>query len=86
SEGPGEAHGAWAFAAPPARVVPLPEQQYAALSAAMRSDAIDFSATPSAVDNGAPWLIVRMNSARDCLALEPEAAALAQIVRAVGAH
>jgi len=86
SEGPGEAHGAWAFAAPPARVVPLPEQQYAALSAAMRSNAIDFSAAPSAVDNGAPWLIVRMNSARDCLALEPDAAALAHIVRAVGSH
>ncbi|MFL6703745.1 MAG: PhzF family phenazine biosynthesis protein [Paraburkholderia graminis] len=86
SEGPGEAHGVWAFAAPPARVVPLPEQQYAALSAAMRSNAIDFSAAPSAVDNGAPWLIVRMNSARDCLALEPDAAALAHIVRAVGAH
>lgn len=79
-------HGAWAFAAPPARISPLPEHQYAALSTALRSDAIDFGATPSAVDNGAPWLVVRVNSARDCLALQPDAAALARIVQSVGTH
>jgi PhzF family phenazine biosynthesis protein len=49
----------------------------------LRSNAIDFSAAPCAVDNGAPWLVVRVNSARDCLALEPDAAALAEIVRSV---
>jgi PhzF family phenazine biosynthesis protein len=80
------ADGAWAFAAPPARVTPLAEDRYAALSTALRSDAIDFSATPCAVDNGAPWLVVRVNSARECLALEPDAAALADIVRSVGTH
>ena len=52
----------------------------------MRSDAIDFSATPCAVDNGAPWLVVRVNSARDCLALEPDAAALADLVHAMDTH
>ncbi|MDR7006109.1 PhzF family phenazine biosynthesis protein [Paraburkholderia strydomiana] len=85
-EDSGHMHGAWAFAAPPARISPLPEQQYAALSTALRSDAIDFGATPSAVDNGAPWLVVRVNSARDCLALQPDAAALARIVQSVGTH
>ncbi len=85
-EDSGGMHGAWAFAAPPARIASLPEQQYAALSTALRSDAIDFSAAPSAVDNGAPWLVVRVNSARDCLALEPDAAALAHIVQSVGTH
>jgi PhzF family phenazine biosynthesis protein len=85
-EDSGGMHAAWAFAAPPARIAPLPEQQYAALSMALRSDAIDFSAAPSAVDNGAPWLVVRVNSARDCLALEPDAAALARIVQSVGTH
>lgn len=80
------AHDAWAFAAPPARVTPLAEDRYAALSAALRSDAIDFSATPCAVDNGAPWLVVRLDSARDCLALEPDAAALADLVHSVDTH
>lgn len=76
----------WAFAAPPARVTPLAEDRYAALAAALRSDAIDFSAAPCAVDNGAPWLVVRVNSARACLALDPDAAALAEIVHSVGTH
>ena len=50
------------------------------------SDAIDFGAPPCGVDNGAPWLVVRCQSARDCLALEPDAAALEDMVRAVGTH
>ncbi|MFM0732334.1 PhzF family phenazine biosynthesis protein [Paraburkholderia sediminicola] len=79
-------HGGWAFAAPPARVTALPQDQYATLITALRSDAIDFSAPPCAVDNGAPWLVVRVNSARDCLALEPDAAALADIVHSMDTH
>ncbi|MFM0046848.1 PhzF family phenazine biosynthesis protein [Paraburkholderia sediminicola] len=79
-------HSGWAFAAPPARITPLPQDQYAALATALRSDAIDFGAAPCAVDNGAPWLVVRINSARDCLALEPDAVALADIVHSVDTH
>ena len=79
-------HGAWAFAAPPARIAPLPERQYAALSTALGTDAIDFGAAPCAVDNGAPWLVVRVKSARECLSLAPDAAALAEIVHSVGTH
>ncbi len=41
----------------------LPTDLYAALTTALRSDAIDFSAPPCGVDNGAPWLVVRVNSA-----------------------
>ncbi|RKR42641.1 PhzF family phenazine biosynthesis protein [Paraburkholderia sp. BL17N1] len=78
--------GAWAFAAPPARVTPLAEDRYAALSTALRSNAIDFSAPPCAVDNGAPWLVVRVKSARECLALAPDAGALADIAHSVGTH
>jgi len=80
------ATGAWAFAAPPARVTPLAPSQYTALAAALNSDAIDFSAPPCGVDNGAPWLVVRVATAQDCLALAPDAHALAQIVESVGAH
>ncbi|MGF6549931.1 PhzF family phenazine biosynthesis protein [Paraburkholderia youngii] len=85
-DGADATHGAWAFAAPPARVTPLAEHRYEALSTALRSQAIDFTAPPCAVDNGAPWLVVRVDSARDCLALEPDAAALAELVHSVDAH
>ncbi|WP_233828966.1 PhzF family phenazine biosynthesis protein [Paraburkholderia sp. ZP32-5] len=86
SGGTSDAHGAWAFAAPPARVTPLAADRYDALSAALRSRAIDFSAAPCAVDNGAPWLVVRVDSARACLELEPDAAALAELVQSVDTH
>ncbi|HEY2021415.1 PhzF family phenazine biosynthesis protein [Paraburkholderia sp.] len=77
---------AWAFAAPPARVTPLAADSYDALSTALRSRAIDLSAAPCAVDNGAPWLVVRVDSARACLELQPDAAALAEIVQSAGTH
>jgi predicted PhzF superfamily epimerase YddE/YHI9 len=81
-----EIGSAWAFAAPPARVTPLPETHYAALAAALRSDAIEFDAPPCGVDNGAAWLVVRLATAEACLALEPDTPALKNMVHAVGAH
>ncbi|OSO86540.1 PhzF family phenazine biosynthesis protein [Burkholderia pseudomallei] len=60
--------GGWAFAAPSARVTPLAEREWPALAAALRTGAIDFGVPPRAVDNGAPWLVVRLASAADCLA------------------
>lgn len=82
----GDTSAAWAFAAPPARVTPLPQDRYAALGAALRSDAIDFGAAPCATDNGAPWLVVRMATAADCLAVVPDVDALAALVHSVGMH
>jgi PhzF family phenazine biosynthesis protein len=81
-----QAGGAWAFAAPPARVTPLPTDLYTTLTDALRSDAIDFSASPCGIDNGAPWLVVRVSSAAACLAIKPDAAALKRVVEAVGTH
>jgi PhzF family phenazine biosynthesis protein len=78
--------GAWAFAAPPARVTPLPTELYAALSDALRTDAVDFSAPPCGVNNGAPWLVVRVHSAAACLAIKADATALARVVAAVQTH
>jgi PhzF family phenazine biosynthesis protein len=78
--------GAWAFAAPPARVTPLPTDLYATLTEALQSDAVDFSAPPCGIDNGAPWLVVRVDSAAACLAIKADAATLARVVEAVGAH
>jgi PhzF family phenazine biosynthesis protein len=80
------AEGGWAFAAPPARVTPLPAAQYDALRAALRTDAIDFESAPCGVDNGAPWLVVRFASAEAVLALAPNLQAFATIAEGVGAH
>ncbi|ALK31566.1 PhzF family phenazine biosynthesis protein [Burkholderia plantarii] len=80
-------HGRRAFAAPPARVTPLPEAAWPALAAALRSPAVRFDdAPPCGVDNGAPWLVVRLATAADCLALAPDAQALGALVESVGAH
>ncbi len=78
--------GRWAFAAPPARMTPLPAARYDALRAALGSDAIDFEAAPCAMDNGAPWLVVRFASADAVLALAPDLQAFATIAESVGAH
>jgi PhzF family phenazine biosynthesis protein len=78
--------GVWAFAAPPARMSPLDGKHHTELAAALRTEAIDFSAPPTAVDNGAPWHVVRVASAEACLALEPDPATLARVARAAGTH
>jgi PhzF family phenazine biosynthesis protein len=79
-------NGAWAFAAPPARVTPLADDQHEALRAALRSDAIDFTATPCGVDNGAPWLVVRLASAQAVLALDIDYEAIESVAASVGGH
>ncbi|TKC83127.1 PhzF family phenazine biosynthesis protein [Trinickia terrae] len=80
----GRGDGVWAFAAPPARVASLPASTRTALSVALRTDAIDFSAAPCTTDNGVPWLVVRLKSAEACVALAPDVAALTAIVRETG--
>jgi PhzF family phenazine biosynthesis protein len=80
------ARNVWAFAAPPARVTPLAESEYAALADALRSDAIDYTAQPCAVDNGPQWLVIRMKSAAAVLSLKPDAAALGRVAQTVGTH
>lgn len=79
-------HGAWAFAAPPARMTPLAAAQHDALRDALRSDAIDFTATPCGVDNGAPWLVVRLASAQAVLALDVDYERIEAVAASVGAH
>jgi PhzF family phenazine biosynthesis protein len=72
--------GAWAFAAPPARIEPLGDAQLQRLDAAFGQGVIDFSAPPCAVDNGVPWLVVRLNIAADVLALAPDRDAMTALV------
>ena len=76
----------WAFAAPPARITPLAAAQCAALRQALRSEAVDVDVMPCAVDNGAPWLVARMQSVEACLALRPDAAALERVTQAADTH
>ncbi|WP_277185578.1 PhzF family phenazine biosynthesis protein [Caballeronia sp. BR00000012568055] len=65
------ANGAWAFAAPPATIVQLDESQRKRLADALAPAVIDFTAPPCAVDNGVPWLVVRVKDAAECFALAP---------------
>ena len=76
----------WAFAAPPARFMPLDRADYPVLAAALRSNAIDPDAEPCAVDNGAPWLVVRLTSADACIGLAPDPAALEALTHRYGTH
>jgi PhzF family phenazine biosynthesis protein len=76
--------GIWAFAAPSARITPLPESMHPALATALKTDAIDFHIAPCIAHNGVPWLVVRLRSAEDCLALAPDSAALSAIVSEMG--
>jgi PhzF family phenazine biosynthesis protein len=80
------ADGAWAFAAPPASIVQLDESQRKRLADALAPAVIDFTAPPCAVNNGAPWLIVRLQDAEQCLALVPQREMLAALVDEVDTH
>jgi predicted PhzF superfamily epimerase YddE/YHI9 len=82
----GNALDAISLRRPPARITALSQDRYAALSTALRSDASDFSATSNPDDNGAPWLVAQVNSTRECLAPEPDPAALAGIVQMMKTH
>jgi PhzF family phenazine biosynthesis protein len=82
-------NGEWAFAAPPATIVPLTDAQNERLAAALGSAVIDFSAPPAAVNNGAPWLVVRVQDAAQVLALSLQGAAresLTALVAETGMH
>lgn len=83
------AGGEWAFAAPPARITPLTAAQNARLAAALAPAALDSEAPPAAVDNGAPWLVVRVRDAAQCLALTlagESREAVRKIVAETGTH
>ncbi|CAN7461697.1 PhzF family phenazine biosynthesis protein [Trinickia sp. LjRoot230] len=77
--------GVRAFAAPRARIEPLPPSEYQALNAALATDEIDTTRiAPSKVDNGVKWLAVGLASPEACVAVKPDAAALSRIVQRAG--
>ncbi|WP_153102230.1 PhzF family phenazine biosynthesis protein [Paraburkholderia hayleyella] len=81
-----QSNGDWAFSVSEADVTPLSPTEYDALALALNSDQVDFSAMPCAVNNGASWLVIRMNSAQACLEVQPERLEIARLTRRVHAH
>lgn len=77
--------GSLAFVAPPARIEPLDASQHGTLKAALRCDEIDFSVLPPyCVDNGAPWLVIGVDSPERCLSITPDPAAAWQMIQKTG--
>ncbi|SAL18417.1 phenazine biosynthesis-like protein [Caballeronia peredens] len=77
------ADGEWAFAAPRATITPLTDAQNERLAASLAPAVIDFSAPPAAVNNGVPWLVVRVQDAAQCLAMSLRGEARASLVSLV---
>jgi PhzF family phenazine biosynthesis protein len=79
--------GVRAFAAPPARITPLPQSEFDALRQALGTgeDEIDFKRIPpSAIDNGVRWLAVGLSSPERCVTLKLDPVALCRIVQRAG--
>ncbi len=73
--------GALAFEAPAADLRELHESLFPALRAALQSDAFHAGGPPILATMGICWLVVRMDSAEDCLAVQPDAQALLELTR-----
>lgn len=80
------AEGGQAFSAPPAVLKPLEEEHFALLATALRGGKIQADVTPVAVDMGIIWLVVRMESAQDCLNISADAAAVSQLQKQLGVN
>ena len=72
--------GALAFEAPPSELRALEPAQHAQLLAAL-AGAVPASAPPLVANMGIRWLVARMATAQACLAVRPDAAALAELMR-----
>jgi PhzF family phenazine biosynthesis protein len=73
--------GSLAFRAPPARLDAMDASLLPLLRATLRGDALADGHPPVVANMGICWLVVRLNTATDCLAVVPDAAALDQLMR-----
>ncbi|MCW2104689.1 UNVERIFIED_ORG: PhzF family phenazine biosynthesis protein [Rahnella aquatilis] len=78
------ADGGQAFSAPPAQMKPLAAEHHTLLETALRGGNIQADVMPVAVDMGIIWLVVRMESAQDCLNITADAAAVSQLQKQLG--
>ncbi|MCC7006614.1 MAG: PhzF family phenazine biosynthesis protein [Ottowia sp.] len=72
--------GSLAFRAPAAELRPLDKTLYPLLQAALASDDCVLTPPPIVANMGIRWLTVRMQSARDCLAVCINANALSELI------
>lgn len=75
------ADGSLAFRSPEAEMQALHEALFPALRAALQSDAFYTEPAPVVASMGVRWLVVRMESAKACMAVRPDADALRQFTR-----
>ena len=78
------AEGGQAFSAPPAVLKPLAAEYHDLLASALRGGKIQADVTPVQADMGIIWLVVRMESAQDCLNIKADAAAISQLQTQLG--
>ena len=75
------ANGQLAFRAPEAQLIALHEALFPTLRAALQSDAFSTSPAPVIATMGVTWLVVRMDSAEACMAVQPDVTALREFTR-----
>ncbi|MFL6659777.1 MAG: PhzF family phenazine biosynthesis protein [Massilia sp.] len=73
--------GALAFKAPAAELTALHPGLFPALRAALQSEAFCTTPAPVIANMGISWLVVRMHSAADCLAVQADAEAMGAFTR-----
>jgi PhzF family phenazine biosynthesis protein len=78
--------GGLAFRAPPASLSALAAEHLPLLDKALKGAKREPDAVPMAVNMGLGWLVVRMESAKACLAAQFDADALQEIVHKSGMH
>lgn len=78
------AEGGQAFSAPPAVLKTLAAEYNDLLASALRGGKIQANVTPVQADMGIIWLVVRMESAQDCLNIKADAAAISQLQTQLG--
>ena len=79
-----QADGALGFRAPPAQFQPREDAWLPLLHATLGVDALPANTSPVVADMGICWLVAGLASAADCLAVVPDAAALAELMRRTG--
>lgn len=75
-----------AFKSPAAEIAPLPAPLRAQVTPALTGGAVSCRAVPQAVAMGIRWLVVKMESAEDVLAVNADAAALDALITASGCN
>jgi PhzF family phenazine biosynthesis protein len=78
--------GGLAFRAPPARQEPLVANLLPLLHTTLGSKALADGHSPVIVNMGICWLVVRLSTAADCLAVSPNTAALDELMRRTGSN